>query len=115
MRRIVCVAVAAFMCFRAASQDASVLRAALYLSGASSIEEVDQEWIDRLEGMSKIRINGNHLRPGILTDYQIASLADYRAAQGDILSWEELMLVFMPVRWLPISIRIQSSSQTRSP
>lgn len=93
MRRIVCVAVAAFLCLRAASQDASVLRAALYLSGASSIEEVDQEWIDRLEGMGKIRINGNHLRPGILTDYQIASLADYRTTQGDILSWEELMLV----------------------
>ena len=93
MRRIVCVAFVALLCLQAASQDASVLRAALYLSGSSSIEEVDQEWIDRLEGMGKIRINGNRLRPGILTDYQIAALADYRATQGDILSWEELMLV----------------------
>ena len=47
---------------------------------------MDQEWTDRLEGMGKIRINGNRLRPGILTDYQIAALADYRATQGDILS-----------------------------
>lgn len=93
MRRIVCVAVVALMSLRAASQDASVLRAALYLSGASSIEEVDQDWIERLEGMGRIRINANRLRPGILTDYQIAALADYRATQGDILSWEELMLV----------------------
>jgi hypothetical protein len=65
----------------------------MYLSGVSSMEEIDQDWIDRLEGMGKIRINGNHLRPGILTDYQIAALADYRVTQGDILSWEELMLV----------------------
>lgn len=94
MRRIVCVAIAALMSLGAASQDASVLRAALYLSGASSIEEVDQEWIDRLEGMVfKIRVNSERLRPGILTAYQIAALADYRAASGDILSWEELMLV----------------------
>ena len=93
MRRIVCVAFVALMSLRAASQDSSVLRAALYLSGASSIEEVDQDWVERLEGMGRIRINANRLRPGILTDYQIASLADYRATQGDILSWEELMLV----------------------
>lgn len=93
MRRILCVAVWALLSLGANAQDASVLRAALYLSGASSIEEVDQDWVDRLEAISKVRINGNRLRPGILTDYQIASLADYRATHGDILSWEELMLV----------------------
>ena len=93
MRRIICVAAWALLSLGANAQDASVLRAALYLSGASSIEEVDQDWVDRLEAISKVRINGNRLRPGILTDYQIASLADYRATHGDILSWEELMLV----------------------
>lgn len=94
MRHIVCVAVAALLSLEAASQDASVLRAALYLSGASSIEEVDQDWIERLEGMVfKVRVNSERLRPGILTEYQIAALADYRATSGDILSWEELMLV----------------------
>lgn len=70
-----------------------ILRAALYLSGASSEEEIDQDWIQRLEAMGKVRINSNHIRPGLLTDYQIATLADYRATSGDILSWEELMLV----------------------
>ena len=30
---------------------------------------------------------------GLLSDYQIASLADYRSRSGDILSWEELALV----------------------
>jgi len=43
--------------------------------------------------MGKVRVNSSHIRPGLLTDYQIATLADYRASQGDILSWEELMLV----------------------
>lgn len=70
-----------------------ILRAALYLSGANSEEEIDEDWIQRLEAMGKVRVNSNRLRPGLLTDYQIATLADYRAAHGDILSWEELMLV----------------------
>ena len=70
-----------------------ILRAALYLSGANSEEEIDEDWIHRLEAMGKVRVNSNRLRPGLLTDYQIATLADYRAAHGDILSWEELMLV----------------------
>ncbi len=92
MRRFFAGVLAALLFTQLYAQD-DILRAALYLSGASSEEEIDQEWIQRLEGMGKVRINSNRIRPGLLTDYQIATLADYRARQGDILSWEELMLV----------------------
>lgn len=92
MRRFFAGVLAALFFTQLYAQD-DILRAALYLSGASSEEEIDQEWIQRLEGMGKVRINSNRIRPGLLTDYQIATLADYRARQGDILSWEELMLV----------------------
>ena len=92
MRRFLTGTVAVLFFIQCPAQD-DILRAALYLSGAQSEEEIDQDWIQRLEGMSRVRINSGRLRPGLLTDYQIATLADYRAAHGDILSWEELMLV----------------------
>lgn len=92
MRRFLAGAVAVLFFISCPAQD-EILRAALYLSGAHSEEEIDQDWIQRLEGMNRVRINSNRLRPGLLTDYQIATLADYRAEHGDILSWEELMLV----------------------
>ena len=83
-------------CVAAPAQEPEVLRAALYLSGASSEEEVDPEWVDRLEARGAARIRVNDARPragGLLTEYQLASLADYRSRHGDILSWEELALV----------------------
>ena len=92
MRRFFAGVLVALLFNQVYAQD-DILRAALYLSGASSEEEIDQDWIQRLEAMGKVRINSNHIRPGLLTDYQIATLADYRATSGDILSWEELMLV----------------------
>lgn len=92
MRRIFTGLVLAF-CFVQLHAQEELLRAALYLSGADSEEEIDEEWIHRLESMGKVRVNAPRIRPGLLTDYQIATLADYRATHGDILSWEELMLV----------------------
>ena len=92
MRRFLTGTVAVLFFIQCPAQD-DILRAALFLSGAQSEEEIDQDWIQRLEGMNRVRINSGRLRPGLLTDYQIATLADYRAAHGDILSWEELMLV----------------------
>ena len=92
MRRFFAGLLVALIFNQVYAQD-DILRAALYLSGASSEEEIDQDWIQRLESMGKVRVNSNRLRPGLLTEYQIATLADYRATSGDILSWEELMLV----------------------
>ena len=78
------------------AQDEEILRAARYLSGASSEEQVDEYWIERLEARNgrRIRINEKTVRAdGLLSDYQLASLADYKARCGDVLSWEELALV----------------------
>ena len=76
------------------AQEEHILKAALYLSGASSEEEIPADWIERLEDARAVRINSPHLRPGVLlTEYQVACILDYRARSGDILSLEELALV----------------------
>ena len=96
MRRLVCLTVFLLFAWWAWAQDEEVLRAARFLSGASSDEEVDAYWVSQLEARQgrRIRINSARIRSdGLLTEYQIASLSDYRATAGDILSWEELALV----------------------
>lgn len=93
MRKLMWLIVLALSGPWAAAQDAAVMRAAQYLSGAASEEEIPEEWIELVENSQRVRINGKGLRPGLLSDYQIASLADYRASHGDILSLEELSLV----------------------
>ena len=94
---MICIGIALFLAAGEAwAQDEEILRAARYLSGASSEEEVDEYWITRLEARvgRRIRINEKTVRAdGLLSDYQLASLADYRARCGDVLSWEELSLV----------------------
>lgn len=80
----------------AAAQDETVLRAALYLSGAGDVEQVDPGLVTSLEACQgrRIRVNGDRLRPGLLlSEYQVASIRDYRGRSGDILSWEELALL----------------------
>lgn len=96
MRRIVCVLFILLQAEGLLAQSEEVLRAARYLSGASSEEETEEYWISRLEAAEgrRIRINAARIRSdGVLSDYQTAALADYRARSGDILSWEELALV----------------------
>jgi len=96
MRKLACLMVSLLFAWWAWAQDEEVLRAARFLSGASSDEEVDDYWVSVLEARQgrRVRINDAHIRTdGLLTVYQIASLADYRSTAGDILSWEELALV----------------------
>ncbi len=92
-KALICLFLALFAPF-AQAQEESIVKAALYLSGAASPEEIPADWTDRLEDARTVRINSPHLRPGVLlTDYQVACVLDYRATFGDILSWEELALV----------------------
>ena len=80
----------------AAQEEEALLRAALYLSGASEVEQLDEGLLAALEAYEgrKIALNRDRLRPTLLLSaYQVASLQDYRARSGDILSWEELALV----------------------
>ncbi len=94
MRRRICCVLLAGICALAAAQEEEILRAARYLSGAGSEEEIPQEWIQELERASRVRVNSPRLRPGpLLSAYQVASILDYRERAGDILSFEELMLV----------------------
>lgn len=96
MKRFLCLMLIGMAAWQAAAQDEEILRAASFLSGASSEEETDEYWISRLETCAGRRIRINDARPraeGLLSDYQLASLADYRSTSGDILSWEELSLV----------------------
>lgn len=93
---MICVLSLCLAALLAQAQDDALMRAARYLSGAGADEELPEEWVERLEALwgRKIRVNSARIRSdGLLTDYQEASLADYRAHNGDILSWEELALV----------------------
>lgn len=96
MKRCLCIGFLSLLGVCAAAQEEEILRAAQYLSGASTAEEVPSEWVERLEALHgrRIRVNDAHPRAdGLLSEYQLASLADYRATAGDVLSWEELALV----------------------
>lgn len=85
-----------FLTLTLRAQDGDVLRAALYLGGASTEEELDATLVDRLENLRgrPIRVNKPSRRAReLLSAYQLASLEDYRRSHGDVLSWEELALV----------------------
>ena len=85
--------------FPAAAQTEETLRAALYLTGADSAEELDESLLEELEGYRHRPLPINRasrsrmLESGLLSGYQVASLEDYRSTSGDILSFPELELV----------------------
>ncbi len=77
-----------------AQTEDEAVKAAMFLNGASSPEEIEEGEVERIQVIGKIRVNA----PGwnaraILSEYQLATLEDYRRNSGDILSWEELALV----------------------
>ena len=78
----------------AAQEEDAAIKAAMYLNGASSAEELEADEVERLQIIGKVRVNspGRNAR-AILSEYQLAALDDYRRRCGDILSWEELALV----------------------
>lgn len=73
--------------------------AILLLTGASSVEELDEQVIERFSALSERPIDINRcgrsrlLSSGLLSEYQVVSLLDYRSRSGDILSWTELGLI----------------------
>ena len=74
-------------------------QALLTLTGASCVEELSEDEVQRYQSLAAHPVDLNHagrgrlLASGLLTPYQVASLLDYRAQTGDILSWTELALV----------------------
>lgn len=77
-----------------AQTEDEAVKAAMYLNGASSPEEIEEGEVERIQVIGKIRVNapGRNAR-AVLSEYQLATLEDYRRHSGDILSWEELALV----------------------
>lgn len=81
------------------ADDEALLRAAIFLSGASDAEQLDESILEQLSlcrssPLKLNRLNAARLAStGILTTYQAASIVDYRSCSGDILSWEELALL----------------------
>ncbi len=94
MRRWICCVLLAGFSALSAAQEEEVIRAAMYLCGATSEEEIPEGWVNELEGARRVRINDPRLRPGLLLSaYQVAAIQDYRKSAGDIRSFEELALV----------------------
>lgn len=81
------------------SPSGETMRAILFLCGADSEEELDEQDVERLSAFishpleintaSKSRIASS----GLMSQYQAASLVDYRSRNGDILSVSELAAV----------------------
>ena len=78
------------------AQETSEIENLLGFTGAISLEEMDADEYERLSSfiVKKLKINSsgrNRLRSsGLLTDYQIASLLDYRKRHGSVYSFVEL-------------------------
>ncbi|MBR6875610.1 MAG: hypothetical protein IKN00_04895 [Bacteroidales bacterium] len=74
-------------------------QALLVLTGASCVEELSEDEVQRYQSLAARPVDLNHagrsrlLATGLLTPYQVASLLDYRTRTGNILSWAELSLV----------------------
>lgn len=75
--------------------ESSVLR----LTGAGSMEELDETTLERFRTLSLHPVDLNSagrsrlLATGLFTSFQVASLLDYRQRTGDVLSLVELSLV----------------------
>lgn len=84
---------------QALAQTDERLRAIVCLTGAGSEEELDESEIERYTVFLShpLEINtatgSRMLSSGLLSQYQIASLIDYRTRTGDILSFSELASV----------------------
>ena len=81
---------------RICAQTDERLRAIACLTGACSEEELDEQEIERFAAFLSrpLEINSatrsRMLSSGLLSQYQVASLIDYRTRAGDVLSFSEL-------------------------
>ncbi len=82
-----------------AAQDDGRMAAILYLTGAGSEEELDEQEMERFASLASdpLEINlvsgSRMVSSGLLSRYQAASLMDYRSRNGDVLSVSELAAV----------------------
>ena len=83
----------------ALSQDEAPLKEIMLIMGVSDAELLDEDVLERFESLAArpLRINlasrSEMLQSGLLSEYQAASILDYRQRSGEILSITELALV----------------------
>lgn len=81
------------------AQSDNLMKAILYLSGADSEEELDEQEVERFAMLASrpLEINlasrSRMVSSGLMSQYQVASLMDYRSRDGDVLSVSELAAV----------------------
>lgn len=86
-------------CTAVMAQDTELERSVLALTGASSMEDLDEEVMEGFSSLAsrQLRVNfaseARMVSSGLFSRYQAASIVDYRRRNGDILSLMELMLV----------------------
>ena len=99
MRNFVVILALLCACLALPAQNNALLRSVAFLTGAEDVESLDQQEIDRYfyYAAHPLRINSASLSrlvsSGLFSQYQAASLLDYRQRQGDVLSEAELALV----------------------
>ena len=75
------------------------MMAMLYLCGVDSEEELDEQEVERFAALAShpLKINlasrSRMVSSGLMSQYQVASLMDYRSRNGDVLSVSELAAV----------------------
>ena len=98
-KKIILIAFATLLSAAAFAQDARLERSILYLTGASCLEDLSEDELERLYSFESrpLRLNlaplSRLVSSGLLTRYQAASLRDYISRHGDVLSVNELALV----------------------
>lgn len=81
------------------AQSDNLMKAILYLCGADSEEELDGQEVERFAMLASrpLEINlssrSRMVSSGLMSQYQVASLMDYRSRDGDVLSVSELAAV----------------------
>ena len=83
----------------APAQTGNRIQNVLLITGASSEEDLDEQELERFEGFlaHPLEINlvsrSRLVSSGLLSQYQAASLLDYRSRYGDVLSFSELAAI----------------------
>lgn len=98
-RKIVLAAIIAGRAIGGLSQSVEEMEKILLFYGVSSAEDISAYEVDHLGAYLSRPLEVNLASPaslsasGLLTPYQVASLADYRKRHGDVMSFEELAMV----------------------
>ena len=96
MRRVVILSLLFLCCLTSAAQSQSEMALIARFLGTDSEEELDAYEVEKLEDLLhrplllNISASSRLLSSGLLTEYQVASLQDYRHNHGDVLSLSEL-------------------------